>query len=73
MRTAFRVFLIIAALVVAGVLVWQGITARGNPNPTAPLSKPRGRGLCPVTGVTARRRRRKSSLRLWDRLICHNT
>ena len=40
MRIAFRIFLMIAALVVAGVLVWQGITAAGIPNPTAPHTKP---------------------------------
>jgi high-affinity iron transporter len=39
-RTALRVLLVIAALVVAGVLVWQGITANGNPNPAAPNTSP---------------------------------
>jgi len=35
-RLRFRVALLIAALIVVGVLVWQGITAGGNPNPEAP-------------------------------------
>lgn len=34
-KTAFRIFLIAAALIVAAVLVWQGITAGGSPDPTA--------------------------------------
>jgi high-affinity iron transporter len=33
-KTAFRIFLAAAALIVAAVLVWQGITAGGNPDPT---------------------------------------
>ena len=36
MRNLFRVFLLLGALAVIGVLVWQGITAGGNPDPTAP-------------------------------------
>ena len=39
-RTALRVLLAAAALVVAGVLIWQGLTARGNPNPAAPNTSP---------------------------------
>ena len=39
-RLAFKIFLILAALIVAGVLVWQGLTAGGNPNPTAPNTSP---------------------------------
>jgi high-affinity iron transporter len=35
MRGAIRIFLIAAAAIVVGVLVWQGITAHGNPDPTA--------------------------------------
>jgi high-affinity iron transporter len=36
MRTVFRFFLAMAAISVAGVLVWQGVAASGNPNPAAP-------------------------------------
>src|SRR5579871_6519186 len=39
-RLAFRIALILAALIVVGVLVWQGITAGGNPDPTAPNTSP---------------------------------
>ncbi len=35
-----RIFLILAAVVVAAVLLWQGITASGSPNPTAPHTSP---------------------------------
>ncbi|HEY1661735.1 MAG TPA: FTR1 family protein [Verrucomicrobiae bacterium] len=34
MRLALRILLFGAAAVVAGILVWQGVTAQGNPNPT---------------------------------------
>jgi high-affinity iron transporter len=34
-KIAFRIFLVAAALIVAAVLVWQGITAAGAPDPTA--------------------------------------
>src|SRR5579875_3374141 len=34
-RTGLRVVAIVAGLVVLSALVWQGITASGNPNPTA--------------------------------------
>lgn len=35
-RNAWRVALTLAALAVAGVLVWQGVSAHGSPNPTIP-------------------------------------
>src|SRR5215469_1009717 len=38
--TTLRVLLLIAALTVVGILVWQGLTARGNPNPGAPNTSP---------------------------------
>ena len=38
--TVFRVLLVIAALSVAGILIWQGFTASGNPNPAAPNTSP---------------------------------
>lgn len=39
-RLALRILLLLAALIVAGVLVWQGITSGGNPDPTAPNTSP---------------------------------
>ena len=39
-RTVFRIILGVAAAIVAGVLIWQGITAKGNPNPVAPNTSP---------------------------------
>ncbi len=33
-RTAIKVLLIAAAAVILGILVWQGVTAAGNPDPT---------------------------------------
>lgn len=39
-RVAFRILLLLSALIVAGVLVWQGITSKGNPDPTAPNTSP---------------------------------
>ena len=39
-RTAFRVLLVVAACIVVGILVWQGFTADGNPDPTAPNTSP---------------------------------
>ncbi|HEX4121115.1 MAG TPA: FTR1 family protein [Verrucomicrobiae bacterium] len=36
LRLPFRIFLWTALLIVAGVLVWQGITAKGNPDPGTP-------------------------------------
>jgi high-affinity iron transporter len=40
MRLAFKIILAIAVSLVVGVLAWQGITARGNPDPTAPHTSP---------------------------------
>jgi len=40
LRLVFRIFLAVAALAVAGILVWQGITAKGNPDPTTPHTSP---------------------------------
>jgi high-affinity iron transporter len=40
MRIAFRIGLLVAALTVAGVLVWQGVTAHGAPDPTVPRTSP---------------------------------
>jgi high-affinity iron transporter len=40
MRLVFRLLLLAAALIVIGVLVWQGVTASGNPDPTAPNTSP---------------------------------
>jgi high-affinity iron transporter len=40
LRTTLRILLAVAALAVIGVLVWQGITARGNPDPTSPNTSP---------------------------------
>jgi len=39
-RLAFRILLALAALIVVAVLVWQGITSGGNPDPTAPNTSP---------------------------------
>ncbi len=39
-RTALRIFLIVAGLLVAGVLVWQGVMASGAPDPTLPHTAP---------------------------------
>ena len=39
-RLAFRIFLLLGALSVTGVLVWQGITSGGNPDPIAPNTSP---------------------------------
>jgi high-affinity iron transporter len=39
-RTAFRISLIVCALIIVGVLVWQGVSAQGNPDPTAPHTSP---------------------------------
>jgi high-affinity iron transporter len=39
-RTIGRIFLLLAGLLVLAVLVWQGITASGNPDPTAPHLTP---------------------------------
>jgi high-affinity iron transporter len=39
-RMAFHISLIVCALIVVGVLVWQGVTAGGNPDPAAPHTSP---------------------------------
>jgi high-affinity iron transporter len=39
-RLALRISLIFCALIIVGILVWQGITAKGNPNPAAPHTSP---------------------------------
>jgi high-affinity iron transporter len=39
-RRVFRISLIVCALILVGVLVWQGVTAQGNPNPAAPHTSP---------------------------------
>jgi high-affinity iron transporter len=39
-RTILRILLALAAVVIVGVLVWQGVTAGGNPDPTAPNISP---------------------------------
>ena len=36
MRLGLRILLLLTALMVVGVLVWQGITSHGAPDPTAP-------------------------------------
>jgi high-affinity iron transporter len=36
----WSVFLALSLLAVAGVLVWQGVTSAGNPDPTAPQTSP---------------------------------
>ena len=45
MKTFLRAALFAAAGLVIGVLVWQGITARGNPNPVAPTTSPAAAAL----------------------------
>lgn len=35
-----RLLLLVGVALVAGVLIWQGVTARGNPDPTAPHLSP---------------------------------
>jgi high-affinity iron transporter len=39
-RTALRILLIVAGLLVAAVLVWQGVVASGAPDPTLPHTSP---------------------------------
>ncbi len=39
-RMTLRILLVVAALVVIGILIWQGLTASGNPNPAAPHTSP---------------------------------
>jgi len=45
LRTVFKIFLGIAAAIVAGILIWQGVTAKGSPNPTAPNMSPTSAAL----------------------------
>jgi high-affinity iron transporter len=40
LRLALKIFLFAAVAIVAGILVWQGFTAQGNPNPAAPNTSP---------------------------------
>ena len=40
LRTFFRISLGAAAVAVVALLVWQGLTAQGNPNPVAPHTSP---------------------------------
>ncbi len=35
-QVVFRALLLLGALIIVGILTWQGITAAGNPNPTSP-------------------------------------
>jgi high-affinity iron transporter len=39
-RTVFRILLGVAACIIVGILIWQGLTAGGNPNPAAPNTSP---------------------------------
>src|SRR5438477_12434075 len=39
-RVVVRVLLLIGALIIAGILTWQGFIAGGNPNPTLPHTSP---------------------------------
>jgi high-affinity iron transporter len=39
-RLIFRIFLLLAALGIVGVLIWQGVTAKGSPDPTLPHTSP---------------------------------
>src|SRR5678809_1783414 len=40
MKPALRVGIVVAALCVAAMLVWQGVTAHGAPDPTRPNTSP---------------------------------
>jgi high-affinity iron transporter len=40
LRIGFQFFLAIAAAIVLGVLIWQGVTAKGAPDPTQPHTSP---------------------------------
>src|SRR6266404_9003086 len=40
MRLAFKFMLAMAASFVVGILVWQGVTAHGSPDPTTPHTSP---------------------------------
>ena len=39
-RLLLQVFLVIAMVSVAGILVWQGVSAHGTPDPTRPQTSP---------------------------------
>jgi len=39
-RLIFRVVLLLAAVGIASVLIWQGVTAKGSPDPTLPHTSP---------------------------------
>ena len=39
-RTGARIGLVLGALIVIGVLIWQGVTSNGAPDPTAPHTSP---------------------------------
>jgi high-affinity iron transporter len=39
-RTGLRLLLLVGAFLVVGVLIWQGVTAKGNPDPTVPHLSP---------------------------------
>jgi high-affinity iron transporter len=38
LRLAAKIFLAIGAAIVGGILIWQGVTAKGNPSPTPNMS-----------------------------------
>jgi len=40
MKPAFRIGIVVAALFVVGMIVWQGVTARGAPDPMQPNTSP---------------------------------
>ena len=40
MKPALRIGIVVAALCVVAMLVWQGITAHGAPDPTRPNTNP---------------------------------
>ncbi len=40
MKPVFRILFWLAAAIIAGVFLWQGITSGGNPDPTAPNTSP---------------------------------
>ena len=39
-RLAYRFLLLLGGMIVASILIWQGITSGGNPDPTAPNTSP---------------------------------
>ena len=40
MKTAFRIGIVVAALFVVAMIVWQGFTAHGAPDPAQPNTTP---------------------------------